>query len=146
VRALPPLVALGVVAVALCLFDVRFAFGPTRLPYRAADIMIALGSALMIILVAARPAYDRALSRAPIAFLGRISYSFYLTHFPILLASASAVGRWPRGLWLAPPLALALALAVAWIAYRAVERPAQALGRALTGPAIASSGALELLR
>jgi peptidoglycan/LPS O-acetylase OafA/YrhL len=66
-------------------------------------------------------------------FLGTVSYSLYLTHVLVLLV----VGRMLSGLAYRPvPVrlatgmaVLALALAVAWTAYRTIERPAQRLGR-----------------
>jgi peptidoglycan/LPS O-acetylase OafA/YrhL len=134
-RALPRGVAILVAALALLLFDVRFAFGAARLPYRLADYLVATGSALVVLLVAARPGLARLCERGPIAFVGAVSYSFYLVHLPILLVVASQLARWRHGLWLAPPLGLALALVTAWIFHRAVERPFQGLGRALARPA-----------
>jgi peptidoglycan/LPS O-acetylase OafA/YrhL len=66
-------------------------------------------------------------------FLGTVSYSLYLTHVLVLLV----VGRLLPGLAyravgvrLAAGVAvLALALAVAWAAYRTIERPGQRVGR-----------------
>jgi peptidoglycan/LPS O-acetylase OafA/YrhL len=142
-RALPGRTALAVTVAALLLFDVRFAFGPTRLPVRASDYVISVGCALLVILVAARSAYDRGLSRGSLAFLGAVSYSFYLIHFPILLTTASRVGASGYALWLAPPIALVVALALAWILYRAVEQSGQALGRRVYALSLRESQALS---
>jgi peptidoglycan/LPS O-acetylase OafA/YrhL len=68
-------------------------------------------------------------------FLGRISYSLYLTHVLVLLAVSRMVpglAERPAPVRLAAGVAvLALALAVAWTAYRMIERPAQHWGRRL---------------
>ena len=61
------------------------------------------------------------LSTAPIRFLGRISYSLYLWHWPILILPAIALGA-PLDLWLRIALAVA-AVAVAAASWRFVEEP-----------------------
>ena len=68
-------------------------------------------------------------TRLPL-WLGRISYSLYLVHLPILLATVHLLGgRLPLIAELA--LAAALSLAVAEMLHRAVERPSIWLGRRL---------------
>jgi len=73
---------------------------------------------------------------APLTWLGRISYSLYLTHAVVLvlitrivpdLASQAPATRLAAGL-----AYLAAALTVAWLSYRMVELPGQSLGRRLT--------------
>ena len=76
---------------------------------------------LMLALVArdlplARPL----LANAPLTFLGRISYSVYLYHLPLLLVwtrHSPIQGR------LAAPAYAALLLAIGWLSYRFVELP-----------------------
>ena len=55
-------------------------------------------------------------------FYGRISYSLYLTHIPILVAAKPWLQQAP-GLGLV--LYLAAATAVAWLSYRVIELPSQ---------------------
>ena len=70
----------------------------------------------------------RWLRRAPWQFLGRISYSLYLVHYPILLALAHTFyGRFALP-WLMLPF-LVLALGVATAMYALVEAPSITLGR-----------------
>ncbi|WP_253259619.1 acyltransferase family protein [Subtercola boreus] len=65
----------------------------------------------------------RALSIRPLVFIGTISYSLYLVHWPILLLSQAAVGqRSPLPLWATVLLAV-VCVPVAWALYRFVENP-----------------------
>lgn len=74
-------------------------------------------------------------------FLGRVSYSFYLWHFPILFIlggylfhyiPADQMVRWPNLIGTAAFLiSTLLALPVAWLSYRLVEHPAMSLARRL---------------
>jgi peptidoglycan/LPS O-acetylase OafA/YrhL len=70
-------------------------------------------------------------------FLGDISYSLYLIHFPVLaVAGASWVavyGGKPTSL-LVPVLASLLPIPLAYVMWRLVEKPSQALGRAVGRP------------
>jgi peptidoglycan/LPS O-acetylase OafA/YrhL len=81
-------------------------------------IGFALTSALLV-LVAATCAV-RALSTGPAVFVGRISYSVYLWHVPILAAVAARPLGTSTGRTL---MALALTLAVATASFHLVERP-----------------------
>lgn len=73
-----------------------------------------------------------ALSCAPVAWLGRISYSLYLWH-PVVLRIARdflGVDAGPRRL-VAAPLLLAVTLGTAWLSYRFIEVPFQQLPKRL---------------
>jgi len=60
------------------------------------------------------------LANAPLTFLGRISYSVYLYHLPLLLLW----NRYsPIDGWLSAPAYAALLIAIGWLSYRFVERP-----------------------
>lgn len=91
--------------------------------YTAALPVIA--TALLIIGGAAPGALNanRLLSLRPFQFVGAISYSLYLVHWPLLVIPQVAVGEEnPLPLW--STLALgALAVPVAWLLFRFVERP-----------------------
>lgn len=60
---------------------------------------------------------------APLLWLGRVSYSLYLSHFLAIVAGAAAFGR------LGPALALLAIPGLAWVLWRFVERPSHALSR-----------------
>ncbi len=71
----------------------------------------------------------------PLMLLGTISYSLYLTHYPVLLValSVSSSLRAPSdafGTWLTLGLELGLALGTALLFWWAVERPSQAWSKA----------------
>lgn len=65
------------------------------------------------------------LSVRPLLFVGTISYSLYLVHWPLLVIPQAAVGfERPLPLWVTLSLSLA-AVPLAWILYRWVETPAR---------------------
>jgi peptidoglycan/LPS O-acetylase OafA/YrhL len=72
-----------------------------------------------------------ALDARPTQWLGRVSFSLYLVHMPILATLTFVLGddRW----WLVAILTLPLALLAAWGFNRIVERPSHRLARAITG-------------
>lgn len=88
-----------------------------------------LGAALITVVCAYSPLAKRFLTLAPVAWLGRISFSLYLVHLPIVLAVAYLVGEggWP----LTVAIALPGSLAVAYLFYRWVERPSHLLAKRL---------------
>ena len=74
------------------------------------------------------------LARGPLAFLGRISYSAYLWHLPVLLLWLRYGGA--TGTAALFPLYLATTVAVGWLSWRTVERPLMRAGvRAIPRPA-----------
>ena len=61
------------------------------------------------------------LGRGPLAFAGRVSYSAYLLHLPVLfLWNREAAALSP---WLSLPLYLAATFALSWLSWRFVEQP-----------------------
>jgi peptidoglycan/LPS O-acetylase OafA/YrhL len=61
------------------------------------------------------------LARGPLAFAGRVSYSAYLLHLPLLfLWNREATALAP---WLSLPLYLAAVFALSWLSWRFVEQP-----------------------
>ena len=86
-------------------------------------------ASVLLIVVARQPGRLRdRLRTPPLVFLGRISFSLYLTHVPLLLAMRHGLegiltGTAIYAVW------LQLALPVAWAFHRLVEQPAQRLAR-----------------
>lgn len=98
------------------------------------DIGNAAGSALLIALTLGSPAAQRRLAAPWLRWLGRVSYSLYLTHLLVLLTLLHLLnGQVPLGLILIATVPASLA--VAHLFHRRVERPAMELGRRLAGTA-----------
>lgn len=92
------------------------------------DWLLLAGAGLLLVVCAFEPRVERNLDRAPLLYLGRVSYSLYLFHPLVLLAALHlAYGRVPLGWLLA--VAFGACFVVADLAYRAFERPATRLAR-----------------
>lgn len=88
-----------------------------------AALMPSLGAAALIVGGDRRGSPRVLLSTAPIRFLGRISYSLYLVHWPILVLPAATLAL---GEQLPLPVRLGLSatsVVVGWVSYRFVEAP-----------------------
>jgi peptidoglycan/LPS O-acetylase OafA/YrhL len=102
--------------------------------HEAASIAVmALGATGLVALAAWRSGPNRLLSLPPVALLGRISYSVYLVHFPVLLLAAPHLGGPPRPGVLVPLFAAVLGptLALGWLGHRLVEVPSIRAGNRL---------------
>ncbi|MET0590397.1 MAG: acyltransferase [Naasia sp.] len=86
-----------------------------------------LGSVALIAAAIVVPPVARALSGRLCAWLGRISFSLYLVHVPVLVAVAYLVGdsRWA----LIAPIAIPLSLFISVLFFRWVEKPSHTLAR-----------------
>ncbi len=90
------------------------------------------GAVLLLAVVVGSPASDRVLSAAPLVWLGKVSYSLYLIHVPLLVAAVHLTyGRVPLGITI--PAVIAASLLSAELMHRFVELPSIRLGRVLTG-------------
>jgi hypothetical protein len=98
----------------------------TAFPGYAATLPVA--SAAVVIFAGGSPSRlgPLALLRLrPVQFVGLISYSFYLVHWPILILTQAAVGAYDTiNLW-GSILLVILSVPVAWALYRWVENPAR---------------------
>jgi len=98
--------------------------------YPGVGMVTGLGAVLIIALAIASPPFARVLSARWCGFLGRISYSLYLTHVVVLMGVGALLGG-------SLPVALVLVVAtpiiglVAWSGHRWVEQPSIRLGRAV---------------
>jgi peptidoglycan/LPS O-acetylase OafA/YrhL len=94
----------------------------------ASDIAVYAASVLLIVLAQQPGAFQAALRRAPFRWLGRVSYSLYLVHVPLLVASVVLLhGTVP--LWACLLLGAAVSLPAAEAMYRLVEAPSRDLAR-----------------
>ena len=94
---------------------------------RLFDSLNGLGYALVICLFFHRRIADFFTNRVGV-FLGQISYSIYLIHFPILLLCVSFVGNFAVA-WV--PLFL-ITMPLAWTIYIGIELPTIKLGRIIS--------------
>jgi peptidoglycan/LPS O-acetylase OafA/YrhL len=93
----------------------------------AAALPSVLGAA-MLIAVPASWINRRLLSLPPLVFVGRVSYSWYLWHWPLLAFLSILCGaRLPRA---APIVAIAVAFAAAVLSFHFIEQPFRASTRA----------------
>jgi peptidoglycan/LPS O-acetylase OafA/YrhL len=94
------------------------------------DYVTAVGASGFMLFALASAAASKALTSIPVRWLGRISYSLYLFHAIVLLAMLNLLfGRIP--LWAIWGLALCVALMLATLSYRLLERPSIAIGHRL---------------
>ena len=93
-----------------------------------ADLVVGAAVALLFVSAsgAALPLTARFLALRPIVLLGTFSYSLYLIHAPLVIATAAAVGHWHAGTLasgLAYGLLIPVTIALAYGFYRVAERP-----------------------
>ncbi|WP_120338165.1 acyltransferase family protein [Cryobacterium soli] len=83
------------------------------------------GAVLIVATVALWPPVQRLLSGRLLRWLGAISFSLYLVHFPVVVTFAQLFG--PEHWWWGALISVPLSLVLAQLMYRWVELPAQAL-------------------
>lgn len=141
---LPQTVALllGWVGLAAILTSAAMVTSTTPWPGTAA-LALALGTVAVLIASASAPASGLAqlLGLRPMQHLGRLSYGWYLWHWPVLTLASEVMGG------LSIPLALGLALValgLAEVTYRLVENPVRQHARLTTRWSLAMVGVLTL--
>lgn len=119
----PVRAALWIAVIGLfCVFD-SFRFGE----------VLMLGAGLLIMLVISSKRAEAFLSLAPMRWLGRVSYSLYLIHAPVLFSLILLLAG-PYGYGFAAALGGVASLAAAELLCRFVEIPSMKLGKRLTRP------------
>ncbi|HEY2628535.1 MAG TPA: acyltransferase [Usitatibacter sp.] len=81
---------------------------------------LALGAMLYWAAARGGPLVASLLGRGPLAFTGRISYSAYLYHLPLLILANQFFGGMPA--WMVIPAYLAMTTVVSWLSWRFVEQ------------------------
>ncbi|GAA2894069.1 SGNH hydrolase domain-containing protein [Microbacterium esteraromaticum] len=120
VRAAGGWAGLALVAASVLVYDEDTVFPGT------AAILPALGTAVVILCGAAPARFgpSAVLSIRPMQFVGLISYSLYLVHWPLLVVTQAAVGeQHPLSLTARVGMGIVLALPLAWLLFRFVETP-----------------------
>jgi peptidoglycan/LPS O-acetylase OafA/YrhL len=99
---------------------------------------IAIASALLVLLIVVplargqRSGLGEALERAPLRFVGKVSLSLYLLHFPVMLMLHRydlLAGDSMQGMVINIVIVLAVTMVVSTITYYAVEQPAMNVAR-----------------
>jgi peptidoglycan/LPS O-acetylase OafA/YrhL len=140
-RANEALAALGLAMIA---FAVLFFSASTPFPGFAA-LLPAVGVALLIHSSSetSQTMVARALSLAPVVFIGKISYSLYLWHWPLLAFAEYEFGAdlqaWHRALLMVAAVGISIA------SYYLVEQPARRAGPPVTRRMIFAAGAAAIL-
>lgn len=113
---------LVVLALAALTYDIQT-------PYPGAPAAVpVIATALLLLDATGAQGPARLLSIRPLQFIGLISYSVYLVHWPLLVIPQAAVGHaHPLPLWTSLSLAV-LAIPVAYLLYRFVENPIRRAG------------------
>ena len=138
-RAARLLVGAAIGAMALVVLAVN---GVSSTLFEGPLLLFAIASAVLIAgVLDARSPIARMLSTAPFVFLGRISYSLYLWHIPVLAAFGVWVGYARIGVLTVPAIVVAVAAATA--SYYLVELPFLRRKRALAHKADEPVGAFE---
>ena len=98
------------------------------------NTLYAIGAAVLVVLAIESHGLRRLLERRVPQWLGRVSYSLYLVHLPLLLAAVPLLtGLVP--LWAEAVVIMALSLVGAVVMHALVEAPAIRLGHWVTGRA-----------
>lgn len=124
------------VCVALAIYTTPMVLGWASLgPFTGDRALLTYGfGACGLIILATRVDWlRRTLASGPLTYLGRVSYSLYLVHLPVLILLApffAGAPSWSRGLGLACSVT-ALALAISELGFRLCERPSIRLGNAV---------------
>jgi peptidoglycan/LPS O-acetylase OafA/YrhL len=97
------------------------------------DFVWGLGAVTLLVMTVGSVRADRVFSASPLVWLGRVSYSLYLVHVPLLIVVVHLTyGRAP--LWVAVAGVIPLSLVAAELMYRFIEKPSIGLGRRLSKP------------
>jgi len=108
--------------------------GDGELRHLVGDLPGVAGLALVIAALAGSSLRARALTVAPVRWLGTLSYAMYLTHYLVLIALRET-GHWPDTLVPALLSVLGWTVPIALASWVLVERPAIAWARRRTTPA-----------
>ena len=95
------------------------------------------GAAALVVCAIGSPQFGSLLSRRVPQFFGRISFSLYLVHVPILATVAFLLGE--QYWWLVAIISLPLAIVTGWLFHLYVEEPSRRLAKRV-GVAVASIG------
>ncbi|RAZ84548.1 acyltransferase [Mesorhizobium hawassense] len=116
----------GLCAIALSLATLQW---QTATPLTIGGILVDLASACIVLALAgpAKTVVAWMLSLRPVVYIGRISYSIYLWHYPIIIALRA--GPTASLSWWASLIVVAASITIAALSYRFIEKPLISVGR-----------------
>ena len=99
----------------------------------AEDLLTGVGAGIFIVWLLASSSVQRVMEQKPLVFLGRVSYSLYLTHLLVLFSLVRLFSTYVN-VYLLLAATLPISVAAAYLSYRFAELPSISLGRRLTKP------------
>jgi len=94
----------------------------TEMPYPGLAALLPTAGAVALLYGGAAPGGPlRLLAAAPLRFLGKISYSLYLWHWPLLVLPLMLLERALSGVEIV--VAVVVAIGVSWLSWRFIEQP-----------------------
>lgn len=128
----PGIAAMVALAAFIAVTTMRGGTAPPWLPTLLLHTALVVALLTIAVLPSARPSRLRALLRSRVAvFVGTVSYGLYLWHYVVVRWVGDHLVDATQGLTMVKVTVVALpaSLALAWLSWRFVERPAIALGR-----------------
>lgn len=95
------------------------------------DWLISIGVCIFIISALSSPVIAKLLVKKPISFMGKISYSLYLYHMPVLLASYHLLFN-RTSIWIILTIALFITFVLSSISWYFVEKNSVRLGKVIS--------------
>jgi peptidoglycan/LPS O-acetylase OafA/YrhL len=127
------LVWLGLIVLSVVLLSSRWLLPAVGSPSFALSVrtgLMLVGASLIVLCALFSPQVKVVLERPLLQWLGRISFSLYLIHEPIVVASAYVFG--PGREWLAILTAIPTAVLVSWGFFRLIEIPSHKLAKSIS--------------
>jgi peptidoglycan/LPS O-acetylase OafA/YrhL len=121
IASLPGSARISLWALCILLFYVRVLL-PTPTMQAHHRLVVGIAAALLIALVLSSKRAQRFLDFQPLLWFGRVSFSLYLMHVPIMIATARLLPDSVTPSWRLA-IAIGLSLAAAEVMYRSVELP-----------------------
>jgi peptidoglycan/LPS O-acetylase OafA/YrhL len=129
VRDLHPFVTPLLFVIACVLFWNRELQSVWSFPSVGQEWLSGIGAMLFLLVILSHRFWYSSLKNPAFHFLGKISYSFYLVHLPVLQASILVLRSRGVNDWIAMPVAILAVLVSAVILYYVVELPSLHWGR-----------------
>lgn len=123
---------LGIFLVSIILINAKAIFYLLDISsYKLPQLVSLIGIMILFILVLNSKLAENLLTQKPFLWLGKVSYSLYLVHIPVIMVTTIVLGK-IIPMKMAFIIAIVLSLIAAGIAYKLVEVPAIHLGKKIS--------------